>query len=372
MVSNTKHGGVIPLTKAEYDRVRAADVVSAQPVSAVTLAGAQPQLPSTVTVNISDGTTQQRPVAWGAVDTSTTGVVQVTGTVQGDSFADEKNAVANGGTLTPPPGGRSLYVSDPPTATATVDVRPLTAIRSVDVTAPARTSYAVGDPLDLTGLSVHATLDDGTVVDVTGSVRTTGYDPTRAGTQTVRAVLGDRALGTFTVAVQLTANALAALQASVAPVLSAPTVASSYARDISSALQRSQAAVLAQDADAALRALRDVQLHIALAPSSKVGDEARRQLGDELASRVTEPATLGLVTRIGSLRRSGALAASAVRDLEGTLSSLWAADTRGDDRAVKTKLEALRRVVSSLKPSTVSPDERAALVAAIDELLAGR
>jgi hypothetical protein len=51
---------------------------------------------------------------------------------------------------------------------------------------PARTTYTVGDAIDLTGLEVTATFDDGTrrVLD-TGSFTVSGYDAAVVGTQTV-------------------------------------------------------------------------------------------------------------------------------------------------------------------------------------------
>jgi LPXTG-motif cell wall-anchored protein len=68
-------------------------------------------------------------------------------------------------------------------------------------TPPTVTEYLVGDPLDLTGLVVTATLSDGsTRVVPAGDLTVTGYDPSAAGTQTVTVTVGG-ASATFPVTV---------------------------------------------------------------------------------------------------------------------------------------------------------------------------
>jgi hypothetical protein len=93
MAPNTKHGGIISLTKAQYDTVRAADATSAvsaelgiagvtQGATADAVAAA---LPKTATVNLAYGRgTGELPVEWdlSGIDTSVAGDYVVTGTVR--------------------------------------------------------------------------------------------------------------------------------------------------------------------------------------------------------------------------------------------------------------------------------------------------
>ncbi|MFK4762705.1 LamG-like jellyroll fold domain-containing protein [Microbacterium sp. ZW T5_45] len=90
MAPSTKHGGVISLTKAEYDRVRAADATAAvtSDLGSVQVAvGADPAaaLPAEAEVALAYGRgTAGQPVDWNtaSVDTSTPGTYPVTGIVR--------------------------------------------------------------------------------------------------------------------------------------------------------------------------------------------------------------------------------------------------------------------------------------------------
>lgn len=69
MTPSTKHGGVISLTKAQYDEVRASDVAElvTQEVDVTTDAGVAPALPETAEVVLEDGTATEVPVTWDEV-----------------------------------------------------------------------------------------------------------------------------------------------------------------------------------------------------------------------------------------------------------------------------------------------------------------
>ncbi|GAA1412167.1 immunoglobulin-like domain-containing protein [Oerskovia paurometabola] len=68
-----RHGTVLPVTQAEYDRLLAhyqpdAFVASAAPVTVTTAAGTAPVLPATVAATYGDGATKDLAVTWDAVD----------------------------------------------------------------------------------------------------------------------------------------------------------------------------------------------------------------------------------------------------------------------------------------------------------------
>ena len=58
-------------------------------------------------------------------------------------------------------------------------------IVKIQVTAPDKTDYLVGEELDLTGFQAIAVYSDGTEKDITAEVTLSGYDKTKAGEQTV-------------------------------------------------------------------------------------------------------------------------------------------------------------------------------------------
>ncbi|MBU5423424.1 bacterial Ig-like domain-containing protein [Cellulomonas hominis] len=93
-------------------------------------------------------------------------------------------------------------------------------------TPPGTTRYAVGDPLDLTGLVVTATLSDGSTREVpAGDLAVTGYDASVAGTQTVTVSWGG-VDATFEVVVEAPAT-LTGLRVVSPPTRTAYTVGES-------------------------------------------------------------------------------------------------------------------------------------------------
>ena len=56
---------------------------------------------------------------------------------------------------------------------------------SLDVTAPSKTTYTVGDKLDVTGLTAYAVYSNGVRKDVSAEVKLSGYDMDKVGTYTV-------------------------------------------------------------------------------------------------------------------------------------------------------------------------------------------
>lgn len=56
---------------------------------------------------------------------------------------------------------------------------------SLDVTAPSKTTYTIGDKLDVTGLTAYAVYSNGVRKDVSAEVKLSGYDMDKVGTYTV-------------------------------------------------------------------------------------------------------------------------------------------------------------------------------------------
>lgn len=148
MAPHTKHGGVVSLTKARYDTVRAADVTSAvtPDLGTVTLAeGADADdltaaLPATTLVNLAyDRGTATQPVNWDttAVDLATPGTYEVTGTVR--TIGANLNAwVGAGGSTDYDAPDRELYSATAITVTADVVVAGSGAALSGELTVSAR------------------------------------------------------------------------------------------------------------------------------------------------------------------------------------------------------------------------------------------
>jgi LPXTG-motif cell wall-anchored protein len=88
--SSPRHGTVLPITQAEYDRVLrkylpAELVDSTEAVTARTPAGTAPKLPATVAVTFADGTTKQTAVTWDDLkpaDYAAAGTFVVQGTIK--------------------------------------------------------------------------------------------------------------------------------------------------------------------------------------------------------------------------------------------------------------------------------------------------
>jgi hypothetical protein len=88
--ASPRHGTVLPITQAEYDRVLRKYlpielVENTAPVTARTPAGTAPQLPATVAATFADGSTKQVTVAWDAVkpaDYASAGTFVVQGSIK--------------------------------------------------------------------------------------------------------------------------------------------------------------------------------------------------------------------------------------------------------------------------------------------------
>jgi hypothetical protein len=88
--ANPRHGTVLPITQAEYDRLLrtylpAELVDSVAEVTARTPAGTAPQLPASVTATFADGTTKQTQVTWDEIkssDYASAGTFVVRGTIR--------------------------------------------------------------------------------------------------------------------------------------------------------------------------------------------------------------------------------------------------------------------------------------------------
>lgn len=125
MVPATKHGGVLPLTRGEYDAVRAGDVVTAQdPAPLRTAPGEVPVLPATVPATASDGRTRATAVGWDLVDPAALvpgARVDVRGVVAG--YPAQRDGVLHDGTWEPDPAHpRALTVTRPVTVTQRIEV----------------------------------------------------------------------------------------------------------------------------------------------------------------------------------------------------------------------------------------------------------
>jgi len=114
MTPSTKHGGILGLTKAEYDRVRAADATAAvaSDLGEVRVdrgGDAAAALPPTTEVTTAYGRgTQSLPVTWdvSGVDTATDGTYAVTGVVRSIGANDNDWVGAGGSTLYTAPDKR--------------------------------------------------------------------------------------------------------------------------------------------------------------------------------------------------------------------------------------------------------------------------
>ncbi|WP_394554829.1 LamG-like jellyroll fold domain-containing protein [Agromyces sp. MMS24-JH15] len=148
MAPSTKHGGVVSLTKAQYDTVRSADsraavttALGTVEVEAGSTAGElEDALPETAQVTLAyDRGTASRPVSWNTagVDLATPGSYQVTGTVSTYSANLDTWAGAGGSTAWNAPD-RVLGSSGAVTVTSTVVVTPAPAGPPVTVNAETR------------------------------------------------------------------------------------------------------------------------------------------------------------------------------------------------------------------------------------------
>lgn len=142
--TSPRHGTVLPITQAEYDRLLAAYqpdqlVTSIDDATVTTVAGTQVDLPKTVTAHYADGSTKDAPAAWPAVDPSvwqTPGIrTFAAAPIAGSTETDTLTVVVGDGTaplttLTAPDGWSQTPVDV--TATATDDSGVATVHTNVD------------------------------------------------------------------------------------------------------------------------------------------------------------------------------------------------------------------------------------------------
>lgn len=219
LTSYTKHGGVISLTKAQYDAIRNADATSAVNTELGTVeitAGStaddlQAQLPQTAEVNLAyDMGTSELPVVWdlSSVNLDEADTYTVTGVVQSIS-ANADDWVGDGGSTLHTAANKELYSSRAIEVTAQVNVttpaEPTEPEGNVtDLTlesAPAKLEYVQGEELDLTGLVMNALYENGYMDQIQaadGGFEVSGYDAQQIGEQTVTVSFGGKSVS-FTV-----------------------------------------------------------------------------------------------------------------------------------------------------------------------------
>ncbi|MCW3493425.1 LamG-like jellyroll fold domain-containing protein [Microbacterium sp. SSM24] len=132
MAPSTKHGGIVGLTKAQYDEIRAADAATAvtadlgsvEVEAAASESAVRAALPAEADVVLAYGRgTASQPVTWdlAGIDTSEPGSYEVTGTVR-TIGANLNQWVGAGGSTAWNAPGRQLYSSTAVTVTAEVVV----------------------------------------------------------------------------------------------------------------------------------------------------------------------------------------------------------------------------------------------------------
>ena len=221
LTSYTKHGGVISLTKAQYDAIRNADATSAvnenlgtvEITEGSTAEELQAQLPQTAEVNLAyDMGTSELPVVWdlSSVNLDEADTYTVTGVVQSIS-ANADDWVGDGGSTLHTAENKELYSSRAIEVTAQVNVttpaEPTEPEGNVtDLTlesAPVKLEYVQGEELDLTGLIMNALYENGYTDQIQaadGGFEVSGYNAQQIGEQTITVSYnGDSA--TFTVTV---------------------------------------------------------------------------------------------------------------------------------------------------------------------------
>lgn len=219
LTSYTKHGGVISLTKAQYDAIRNADATSAvnenlgtvEITEGSTAEELQAQLPQTAEVNLAyDMGTSELPVVWdlSSVNLDEADTYTVTGIVQSIS-ANADDWVGDGGSTLHTAANKELYSSRAIEVTAQVNVttpaEPTEPEGNVtDLTlesAPAKLEYVQGEELDLTGLVMNALYENGYTDQIQaadGGFEVSGYDAQQIGEQTVTVSFGGQSVS-FTV-----------------------------------------------------------------------------------------------------------------------------------------------------------------------------
>lgn len=169
--TSARHGTVLPVTVAEYDRILAtyqADrLVTTDAVAVETEAGVAPALPATVDAVRGKGTPDEQAlpkseVRWDAVDTDalTAGTtLTVTGSVAGDGFVQATVTVKDAVTPTPTPTPTPSTTATPtPTPSATAGPTPTSSAAPGAAAAPNATGSAGGLAVTGTELPLGAGL----------------------------------------------------------------------------------------------------------------------------------------------------------------------------------------------------------------------
>lgn len=219
LTSYTKHGGVISLTKAQYDAIRNADATSAvnenlgtvEITEGSTAEELQAQLPQTAEVNLAyDMGTSELPVVWdlSSVNLDEADTYEVTGVVQSIS-ANTDAWVGDGGSTLHTAENKELYSSAAIEVTAEVRVtapaeptEPEGAVVDLTIAAePTKLAYVQGEELDLTGLIMNALYENGYTDQIQaadGGFEVSGYNAQQIGEQTVTVSFGGQSVS-FTV-----------------------------------------------------------------------------------------------------------------------------------------------------------------------------
>ena len=198
LTPNTKHGGVISLTKKQYDAVRGADAVSpvTEELDSVEISQGKAAeelaelLPQTAQVNLAYNMgTSELPVIWDTSDVNLdeAGTYKAVGTVQSIS-ANKGQWVGKDGSTKYDAEDKQLYSSRAIKVSAEVVVKaetPDVTVTKIQVKAPDKTEYLVGEELNTAGMKVTALYSDGTSKDVTKDSKLEGFDSKTPGTKTV-------------------------------------------------------------------------------------------------------------------------------------------------------------------------------------------
>lgn len=194
----TKHGGVLSLTKAQYDEIRNADAVSAVKedlgITSVCTGSTKEQilaaLPGKAQVNLAyDMGYSELPVKWdiSSVETDKEGIYDITGIVQ--SISANKDAwKGDGGSESYLAENKKLYSSNAITVKAQVKVEEPEFTEIIIASGPDKTEYIRGEDLDLTGMSVKAKYSDGKTCEIQegeDGYTVSGYDAEKTGEQEI-------------------------------------------------------------------------------------------------------------------------------------------------------------------------------------------
>ena len=221
LTSYTKHGGVISLTKAQYDAIRNADATSAVNENLGTVeitAGStadelEAQMPQSAEVNLAyDMGTSELPVVWdlSSVNLDKADTYIVTGVVQSIS-ANTDDWVGDGNSTLHTAANKELYSSRAIEVTAQVNVtaaaeptEPEGNVTELTLESkPAKLEYVQGEELDLSGLVLNALYENGYTAQIQAEddgIKVSGYDAQKTGDQTVTVSFGGQSV-TFTVTV---------------------------------------------------------------------------------------------------------------------------------------------------------------------------